>query len=141
MTDLADKIEAAIAAQPWPTPSAVKRGQFDRWPYVSVLVYPHGTQNPIKGNAFETRDEAVAAAKLHLEALKNSLRERLADPRHRALRQQYGLPAEISGCPKCDETGVLPDKMGDGGRWAYCDCPRGSATRRLLRIPAGCEAA
>jgi hypothetical protein len=84
------------------TPSARKTGRDPRWPYVPVIVHegtpkcPKGFTQQILGLAFETRVEAVDAASVHIEGLRVDLEAMLAEPRHRALREQYGLPRELS---------------------------------------------
>lgn len=78
---------------------ATKRGRNKSWPYVPVIVTTDqvGTdsQHQIKGLAYATRDEAVQAAQDHIDRARRTLAEHLADPRHRALRESYGLPREI----------------------------------------------
>lgn len=99
--DISARIEAVVAAQDYGRPSAVKRGRNPAFPYVPVLVKaPHGahasrTENPCQGVAFATREEAVARCEVWIAAARSSLRSRLAEPRHRALREQHGLPREI----------------------------------------------
>ena len=81
--------------------SAAKRGRNPRWPYVPVLVYlptpdaPRGYTTQIRGLAFATRPEAVAAAEAHLDRASASLRRDLLLPNHRALREHHGLPREL----------------------------------------------
>lgn len=48
------------------------------------------------GVAYATRDEAIAAAERHIDALRSSLAVKLANPGARLLREQYGLPRELS---------------------------------------------
>jgi hypothetical protein len=94
------QIEAIAASFPFGTPSAVKRGKFSEWPYIAVIKDYMGksgaTHNPMGRSAYATREEAVAAAERHIAALRTHFRTNLADPRFRALRQQYGLPRELS---------------------------------------------
>lgn len=74
--------------------TAVKRGRDPRWPYVPVI--DHGTYtSQVRGLAFATRAEAIEAAAAHIEANRTNIAVMLAQPRHRALREQYGLPREI----------------------------------------------
>ncbi len=83
------------------SPSARKGGRDPRWPYVPVIVYagtpesPKGYTGQVRGLAYATRDEAVDAAERSIVATRASLARKLADPRHRALREQYGLPREL----------------------------------------------
>lgn len=98
---IADAVAAARAAGHFGRPTARKSGRDPRWPYVPVIDETHLTDNhqtstrQLLGVAYATRDEAVAAADRHIEALYSSLAARLAVPRHRALREQHGLPTEI----------------------------------------------
>lgn len=74
---------------------ARKAGRNARWPYVPVYRYPdpltpgrlHETQIP--GRAFETREQALAYCGAYIDHLKQHMRERLSDPRGRALRAQW----------------------------------------------------
>jgi hypothetical protein len=77
--------------------SAVKRGRNPRFPYVPVIVYADGdrTHNPLQGNAFATREEAVACAQRCIDSFITGKRADLANPRYRALRESLGLPREI----------------------------------------------
>lgn len=75
-------------------PTAVKRGRNPRWPYVPVIDHGTHTEQIVK-RAFATRDEAIACAARVIEGRAADLARKLADPRYRALREQYGLPREI----------------------------------------------
>lgn len=77
--------------------SAAKRGRNPAFPYVPVIIYPERarTHNPVTGFAFATRQEAIACAQDHLDRLRSTICAQLAEPRHRALREQYGLPREL----------------------------------------------
>lgn len=77
------------------TASARKGGRDPRWPWVPVIRRGDHTAQ-VKGMAFATRDEAVDYAQLVLDAEAASLARKLADPRYRALREQHGLPRELS---------------------------------------------
>lgn len=82
------------------TASAVKRGEFKDLPYVAVIVDYMGmagrTHNPMGRRAYPTQAEAKAAASGHIDALRAKLRHDLAQPNMRALRQQNGLPNDIT---------------------------------------------
>lgn len=94
---LADDIRRVVAAAKIGEPGAVKRGRDARWRYVPVIVSGDGrTQNPVRGRAYATREEAVEAARRHIEAWRDDLAKRLADPRQRALRASYGLPRDVT---------------------------------------------
>ena len=87
--------DRVAAAADFGQPSALKRGRNPKWPYVPVIL--HGSrQEQVRALAFVSRDEAVAAATTTIEARRQDLRQKLADPRYRALRQQHGLPRELS---------------------------------------------
>lgn len=93
-TTLAEQIERAAATAAFGSPTATKRGRNPQWPYVPVI--DHGCYtSQIKGLAYATRTEAIDAAKRHVAQCQADLARKLAEPRHRALREQYGLPREI----------------------------------------------
>ncbi len=95
-------IDDAVAAARFGRPTAAKRGRDPRWPYVPVVDFryddlPHGGHTTqIRGLAYATREEAVEAARLHIERGREALAADLADPRHRALREHHGLPRELT---------------------------------------------
>lgn len=95
---LHDQIEAAIEAASWGRPNAVKRGRNPAYPYVPVMIFPERTQNLTQGVAFATRDEAISYGERYINHCKKVTAARLAEPRNRSLRQQYGLPRELSDC-------------------------------------------
>lgn len=104
MSTLAEQIEQVVADLDLGTASARKGGRRSEWPYVPVILsnstapgggVGKGQAAQIKGLAYATRDEAVAAAQRHLDAERASLARKMAEPRYRALREQYGLPREI----------------------------------------------
>lgn len=76
-----------------------KRGRNPAFPYVPIVRYAHEgrrqTVNPTRRVAFETRAEAAAFAQRHIDDLKAAIKAQLAEPRYRALREQYGLPREL----------------------------------------------
>ena len=83
--------------------TAVKRGKNPRWPYVPVVkntditVWRGQTHNPAKGEAFATREEAIARAQAILEARRAADRALFLEPlRGRAMRRYHGLPMEIA---------------------------------------------
>lgn len=94
------QIAEIAAAFNFGVPSAVKRGRNPQWPYVALITDYMGldgvTHNPMGRRAYETREEAIKAATLYIGVLRAKLRTDLADPRMRALRQQHGLPRELS---------------------------------------------
>lgn len=102
--DLLAQIDATVEAQAWGEASAAKRGRNPKFPYVPVVIYTvhpnpklevRRTSNPTRGEAYATRDEAVARADAVISYRKEWLRKNLAEPRMRALREQYGLPREV----------------------------------------------
>jgi hypothetical protein len=91
---LATNFERVAAVADFGTPTARKTGRNPRWPYVPVLIV-NGRQQQILGYAYATRDGAIASAVDHIVYARADLAVKLADPRYRALREQYGLPREI----------------------------------------------
>jgi hypothetical protein len=75
------------------TASARKTGRNPEWPYVPVIITDIGrpSQGQILGRAFKTRAEAIAYAEAHIARARASLESKLAQPRFRALRAQYGI--------------------------------------------------
>lgn len=71
-----------------------KSGRNPNWPYVPIIDHGHRTEQ-IRGLAYATRDEAIAAAEATLAQRRSDLIARLAEPRNRAFREQLGLPTEI----------------------------------------------
>lgn len=98
----ADEIDAIVEARDFGRATSVRRGRHSEWPYVPIIehrpiagvAYKTRTEQ-IPWKAFATRGEAVAYAGKVIKARRDLLRLQLADPRHRALREQYGLPREI----------------------------------------------
>jgi hypothetical protein len=95
MIDL-DEINRLVSALDFGTASAVKRGRNPAFPYVPIIDHGDRTENPARGNAFKTRAEAVAEAQRCIDARREHLRRTLAEPRMRALREQHGLPRDIT---------------------------------------------
>jgi hypothetical protein len=82
------------------TATAAKRGRNPKYPYVPVIAWkaevaPYKHSRQILNRAFVTREEAVAHAQSVIDAERAGLARKLADPRHRALRGQYGLPRDL----------------------------------------------
>lgn len=95
MTDLQEQIERAVAAADLGLPMARKGGRNPKFPYVPVV--KHGEQTAqVLGLAYATHGEAVAAAVRYIAQQRRSLARHLAEPRYRALREQYGLQREIA---------------------------------------------
>lgn len=93
--------EAVAGAADFGQPSARKTGRRAEWPFVPVLLVTDPSngvqsQQQLKGVAFATRAEAVDYATEHVAQARRALAERLAEPRNRALREQYGLPRELA---------------------------------------------
>lgn len=99
-TDLQTRIDQIAKAFEFGKPSAVKRGRNPQWPYIALIVDYAGhrgvTHNPMGRRAYATRDEAILAATSYLAMLRAKLRADLAEPRMRALREQHGLPRDIT---------------------------------------------
>lgn len=99
MTALADRIDTALADVDLGDPAAYKRGRDARWPYVPVVLVTNDVgrtvQQQVMGLAYATLPEAQQAARDHIAGLRRSIAAKLADPRYRALREQYGLPREL----------------------------------------------
>ena len=96
MNHLTSQIEEAVASVDFGTASARKRGRNPDYPYVPVIERPNGTtSNPVRGRAYATRTEAVAAAQRQIDGRRRQLSDQLAQPRYRALREAYGLPREL----------------------------------------------
>jgi hypothetical protein len=96
------RIQEVAANANFGKPSAAKRGRNPKWPYVPVIdhgevkIGRHQTwTEQLRGLAFATRDEAISCAATHIANRRADLASKLADPRYRALRGQYGLPEEI----------------------------------------------
>lgn len=77
--------------------SAAKRGRNPRFPYVPIFKWPSDrfgiATTQIQGKAFEDRDRAVAYAARYIERMKQNMRDNLAKPGCRALRQQWDVAA------------------------------------------------
>jgi hypothetical protein len=99
MADLATAIAQIVTAQDFGEANAAKRGRNPRWPYVPVIHHARPNSSTrteqIVPMAFATRAEAVEYAAKVIEARREHLRSQLAEPRHRALREKYGLPRDI----------------------------------------------
>jgi hypothetical protein len=80
---------------------ARKRGRNPRWPYVPVVFHPTpgrpgaGYEQQVLGNAYATREEALACAELHIATWRHGFRYRLMQSNYRALRSHWGLPQEL----------------------------------------------
>lgn len=94
MNTLADQIAAIVAAGDFGTASANKRGRNPNWPYVPIVMHGQRSEQ-IVAKAFATRPEAIAYAQAVIDARRDILAQKLADPRYRALREQHGLPREL----------------------------------------------
>jgi hypothetical protein len=93
-------IQAAAERADFGEPSARKGGRNPKWPHVPLVVTTEDTgrqhEQQLKGVAFQTRQEAIDHARKHIENARKNLAKQLADPRMRALREQHGLPREIT---------------------------------------------
>lgn len=94
---------AAVDAAYFGEPTARKTGRNPKWPYVPVIAYnvvPGGPLVPrthvLVKRAFATRAEAVDYAAAVIARMRASHVAQLAEPRHRALREQYGFPRELA---------------------------------------------
>lgn len=98
---LQDQIDQIVAQADLGSPDAAARGRNPRWPYVPIVRHSDGTgprarqTEQIVLRAFATRAEAVEDAARVIALRRASLARQLADPRHRAVREQYGLPRDI----------------------------------------------
>jgi hypothetical protein len=84
---------------------ARKRGRNPQWPYVPVIFTRTaagrpdvGFESQILGNAYETRELALACAERHIATARHGFRYRLLQSNYRALRGQWGLPQEMPPC-------------------------------------------
>ncbi len=96
---LHEQIAQIAQAADFGTATAAKRGRNPKYPYVPVVDHGAGRwtrTTQIRGLAYVTRVEAVDAAQRQIDTERESLVKRLSSPRHRALREQYGLPREIN---------------------------------------------
>lgn len=108
------EVEAVAAAQDFGKASAAKRGRNPEYPYVPIIDYGHSrvatskTQQ-IRGYAFPDRALALAHAEKTIEFRRSELVKRLKEPRYRALRESFGLPAEVPNSlrPAQDEIPVF----------------------------------
>jgi hypothetical protein len=75
--------------------TANRRGRNPRWPYCPVIDHG-GRKEQILGRAYVTRDEAVRAAQFAIDARRALLAAKLALRNYRALREQHGLPRELT---------------------------------------------
>jgi len=95
-----EQIERIAAEFAIGRPSAVKRGRSSEWPYVALIADYLGREgcshNPMGRRAYATREEAVAAADRYIKFFRADLKAKLLDPSHRALREQHGLPRELT---------------------------------------------
>lgn len=75
--------------------SAAKRGRNPRFPYVPVIKHRafggHRTTQ-LRGLAYADRAAAVRRAQAAIDQSRRKLADDLCNPRHRALREQFGLP-------------------------------------------------
>jgi hypothetical protein len=100
--ELFDIFLVAVNAQ-WQeeSPSDAKRGRNPKFPYVPVINYivratgDKRTQNPAKGLAFATREEAVAKAQSYIIGTREQTAFKMTLHRYRALREQYGFASEL----------------------------------------------
>ena len=99
---ITDAIAKVVERANFGKPSAAKRGRWKDLPYVPVVDFGerkigvHVTHTKqLMGLAFATRDEAVSSAETYIARERKMLAKKLAEPRYRALRLQYGLPQEI----------------------------------------------
>lgn len=101
---LGEKIEAVVAARDFGAATAAKRGRNRKFPYVPVTTYRSDGQSlggygsartrQIKGLAYASREEAIAAAQAQIDAWRRNFATQLCRPHERALREYYGLPRE-----------------------------------------------
>jgi hypothetical protein len=78
---------------------AVKRGRNPAYPHVPIYRYngPGRAQTKqLQGRAYAERADAINCAQRYIDLLKDQMRDRLQHPGSRALREQWGLPRELS---------------------------------------------
>lgn len=92
--ELMQKANAIALTLDYGQPSAAKRGRNPNFPYVPVIDFGSRTEQ-VRGLAYVTREEAVNSAFATIMARRNDLRQKLMEPRYRALREQHGLPRDI----------------------------------------------
>jgi hypothetical protein len=97
---LAQRISDVVADADLGEASALKRGRNPLYPYVPVIKTTSGVgqehTSQLLGLAYQTRDEALHRAQLHIDALRAHIARQLSEPRYRALRESYDLPREIT---------------------------------------------
>lgn len=82
-------------------PNAAKNGRNPVFPYVPLIMHPpvfasgSPRREQVLGRAYVTRQEAITEAQRVIDARVAHFRRQLGEPRHRALREQWGLPREI----------------------------------------------
>jgi hypothetical protein len=103
-TTIAEVIEGLQARNFFGIASAAKRGRNPKFPYVPVvkLTDANGQASnglsqtkQLKGLAYVTREEAVAATQRNIDRAYARLAEELGQPHKRALREWHGLPREL----------------------------------------------
>jgi|ERR1700721_2031758 len=96
---LIDQIDTLVAGMDFGKATAAKRGRNPKWPYVPIVDHAgeaiKQSTEQLQGFAFETRDEAILFAERTIIKRREMLAYHLAQPRYRALREQYGLPKNI----------------------------------------------
>lgn len=98
--ELFDMFLAAVVERDTFTASAAKRGRNAKFPYVPVLKLNLGsiakTQNPARGLAFATREEAIACAQKCIDDSNVRMALQMTIQRHRASREDYGFARELA---------------------------------------------
>ena len=110
-------IADAVARADFGRAGAVKRGRRAEWPFVPIIDHRERLERDggfmqteqLRGLAYATREEAVAAAQASIDRARARVEAQLWQPQYRALREHYGLPRVLPGPEECPCENEQPD--------------------------------